>query len=65
MNDHANFQSFASTFILLIRCVTGENWNSLMRELAVSNEDMRIKYITGDSNLGPLGDDPEVFCLER
>jgi hypothetical protein len=36
-----------------------------MRELAISNEDMQIAYWTGDSRNGPLGDDPNLFCLEK
>ena len=30
MNVHVNFQSFGPAFLTLIRCSTGEAWNSIM-----------------------------------
>lgn len=30
MGSHVNFQSFGSAFLALIRCSTGEAWNSIM-----------------------------------
>ena len=30
MNNHVNFQGFGSSFLTLIRCSTGEAWNSIM-----------------------------------
>ena len=30
---HANFQSFGWAFLTLIRCCTGEAWNSIMSDL--------------------------------
>ena len=30
MGSHVNFQSFGSAFLTLIRCSTGEAWNSIM-----------------------------------
>jgi hypothetical protein len=29
---HANFRTFFNTFVLLFRCLTGENWNGVMHE---------------------------------
>ena len=34
LNYHANFQTFKNTFLLLIRCTTGEQWNSIMFDCA-------------------------------
>ena len=34
LNFHANFQSFATAFLLLFRCATGEGWNALMFDAA-------------------------------
>jgi hypothetical protein len=30
LDHHANFQSFSRSFLLLLRCATGEGWNNLM-----------------------------------
>ena len=37
MNQHANFQSFGSSFLTLLRCSTGEAWNSIMFDSYQSN----------------------------
>ena len=34
MNKHVNFQSFGASFLTLIRCSTGEAWNSIMFDSA-------------------------------
>eukprot|EP00937_MAST-01D_sp_MAST-1D-sp2_P001962 g1962.t1 len=34
MNHHANFQTFSSAVGVLVRCVTGEQWNSIMYDAA-------------------------------
>ena len=36
LNTHANFRSIGSTFMLLMRCLTGEAWPYLMRDCMVS-----------------------------
>jgi len=36
MNQHVNFQSFGAAFLTLIRCSTGEAWNSIMLDSAQS-----------------------------
>ena len=30
MGNHVNFQSFGTAFLTLLRCSTGEAWNSIM-----------------------------------
>jgi hypothetical protein len=30
LDVHANFQSFGSAFLTLLRCATGEAWNAIM-----------------------------------
>jgi hypothetical protein len=34
MNEDANFQTFAMAMLVLIRCSTGEGWNSIMHDAA-------------------------------
>ena len=34
LDVHANFQTFSSAFLLLLRCATGEAWNSIMFDTA-------------------------------
>jgi hypothetical protein len=34
LDEHANFQTFQSSFLLLFRCATGEGWNNLMFDTA-------------------------------
>ena len=35
-NERANFRSFFESILLLLRCLTGENWNLIMKELTLS-----------------------------
>jgi len=37
LNKHVNFQSFWPTFLLLMRCATGEGWNTIMLDTAKEN----------------------------
>jgi hypothetical protein len=39
LNLHANFQRFDTAMLVLIRCSTGEAWNSIMHELALDRDD--------------------------
>lgn len=41
MNQHVNFQSFGPAFLTLIRCSTGEAWNSIMLD---SSQNYNILY---------------------
>ena len=34
LNEHANFRDFSTSFLLLLRCATGENWHLIMFEIA-------------------------------
>ena len=34
LNEHANFRDFFDSFLLLMRCSTGESWHLIMFELA-------------------------------
>merc|ERR1711871_447321 len=34
LNEHANFQTFSTAMLTLIRASTGENWNGIMYDLA-------------------------------
>lgn len=36
INENVNFQNFGLALLLLMRCATGENWNFIMTELALS-----------------------------
>ena len=54
-----NFSNFGMAFVLLIRCATGEKWNLVMRELAITKEDFKIY------NYRTFGDDEETFeCVD-
>lgn len=35
-NDQANFRTFFGSIMLLLRCLTGENWNLIMKELTLN-----------------------------
>lgn len=35
-NEYASFRNFFDSFLLLIRCATGEDWNRIMDDLASS-----------------------------
>ena len=37
INEYYNFDNFYYAFLLIFRCTTGENWNSIMMELANIN----------------------------
>jgi len=45
LNVHANFQNFIVAFITLFRASTGEAWNEIMHELAISQV---VTYRQGD-----------------
>ena len=34
LNEHANFRDFTTSFLLLMRCSTGESWHLIMFDLA-------------------------------
>ena len=36
LNEHANFRDFTTSFLLLMRCSTGESWHLIMFDLARS-----------------------------
>ena len=67
MNKHVNFQSFGSAFLTLIRCSTGEAWNSIMFDSSrsysilyqcVEDEDYETIIARGDlptDTMGPKG----------
>lgn len=47
INEHANFMSFGTAMVVLLRCATGENWDVIMRELASTNDQLHLLDITG------------------
>lgn len=42
-NERANFRSFGSSILLLLRCLTGEDWNLIMKELAIKGHYNGVK----------------------
>mmetsp|Transcript_5497 Transcript_5497/g.8592 ORF Transcript_5497/g.8592 Transcript_5497/m.8592 type:complete len:206 (+) Transcript_5497:5304-5921(+) len=44
LNENNNFTSFGMSLLLLIRCSTGENWNIIMRELALQEDDHLVSF---------------------
>lgn len=43
LGPYNNFMSFHASLVTLIRCATGEKWNTLMSELAVTNEKLNYR----------------------
>lgn len=43
INDNNNFMNFGMSMVLLIRCATGEKWNAVMRELAITNQELLLQ----------------------
>lgn len=39
LNEKNNFRSFGNALLVLMRCATGEDWNLIMAELAVTKEE--------------------------
>ncbi len=37
INENNNFEFFGLSILLLVRCMTGENWNFIMDELAIDS----------------------------
>lgn len=37
INENNNFDYFGLSILLLVRCMTGENWNFIMDELAIDS----------------------------
>lgn len=50
INENMNFSNFSMSIIILIRCATGENWNIIMRELAIQ-PDRKIKRFLPDGSI--------------
>ena len=38
LHYHANFQTFANSFLLLMRMATGEGWNAIMFDAGRTNQ---------------------------
>lgn len=34
LNEHVNFRDFVTSFLLLLRCATGESWHLIMFDYA-------------------------------
>jgi len=66
LNENNNFSSFGMSLVILMRCATGEKWNNIMRELAVTQESFRMNiyvhnmnYVNSNTNI-----DYNRNCLE-
>jgi hypothetical protein len=58
LNEHANFQSFGSSMLLLFRMSTGESYNEIMHNLQIA-----APYCSEeDGNCGPEGL-PVIYCI--
>ena len=45
LNVHANFQTFPTAFLTLLRCATGENWDMIMFDLSRTRQiDFECRY---------------------
>ena len=51
INDRMNFENFGNSILLLFRCLTGEDWNVVMYEYAITpnNPDYTVNCITGET----------------
>ena len=54
LNRHANFDSFPRALLVLIRIVTGENWNGIMHETMVQEPDCSEEQDTCGFTAAPL-----------
>ena len=56
INDNCNFKDIISSFVLLMRVITGDEWNDIMHELALKQPDC-VENQTYDSLMkdGPMG----------
>jgi hypothetical protein len=45
INELVNFESFWSSFMILMRCATGETWNYLMHECAEGIDGLNAKIV--------------------
>ena len=59
MGKHVNFQTFGAAFLTLLRCSTGEAWNSIMLDSALPFSIMN-QCVKGESydTIVARGDDP-------
>jgi hypothetical protein len=55
INENANFRSFSKSFLTLVRCLTGEDWNSMMIELTKSLEGCKNDQTFQELIQEPLG----------
>ena len=44
LNDYFNFDNFYTSYLLVFRCATGENWPNIMMELAYRNDGKEEGY---------------------
>lgn len=58
LNDHANFRTFGSSFLMLFRMATGESYNEIMHNLQISEP----YCIESSGNCGPPGF-PTFYCI--
>ena len=59
MNKHVNFQTFGAAFLTLLRCATGEAWNSIMLESAMPYSILNQCVESEDyDSIVARGDDP-------
>ena len=44
INEYYNFDNFYNSYLLIFRCATGENWNSIMNEMAYREDGREEGY---------------------
>ena len=67
LNENNNFSNFGTSLILLIRCATGERWNFVMRELAVTNDKLQshVNYYDFEILKHKFNDLENLECIEN
>ena len=60
LNEHVNFRDFSTSFLLLMRCLTGESWHMIMFDLA-RTYDINYQCREGDTYELVMENDGEPF----
>lgn len=63
LNDQANFRSFGTAMLLLLRFSTGENWNGFMRSIISDTEGCDPNPIYDQDSPWCLSDDDYPNCI--
>jgi hypothetical protein len=63
IDEHANFQTFSSAMLTLLRCSTGEFWNGLMYDLAIQHDCTPQEEIEWSDRICGMGPSSDAECI--